>query len=89
MEVKVSGSLIASSSMFLRECILRDLGIGVVPRYSVASDIKQGRLITILDEFPVGPLPLYGIYAGNQLSHRVRLFMDHLASWFGSERLEV
>lgn len=89
LEVKVSGSLVASSSMFLRECILRDLGIGVVPRYSVAADIRQGRLLNILEDFPLGPQPLYGMYAGNHLSHRVRLFMDHLASWFGAERPDI
>ena len=84
MDVNISGNLLGNSSVFLRECVLRDMGVAILPDYSIEADIKSGRLVNLLLDYPIGSMALHGVYFGEKLSHRVRLFMDYLVSWYGS-----
>lgn len=84
INVNISGNLMGNSSVFLRECVLMDLGIGILPDYSIAADIESGRIVSLLDDYSIGALSLYGVYFGEKMPHRVRLFMDHMVSWYAA-----
>ena len=61
------------------------LGLGLiqVPRYRVASELAAGTLAEVLPNFPPSPSPVYVLYPQNrQLSPRVRVFIDWVASEF-------
>jgi DNA-binding transcriptional LysR family regulator len=67
---------------------LARLGFGIiqVPRYHVAGDLAEGRLVSILDAWRPSPTPVSVLYPENrQLSPRVRVFIDWVASVLRSQ----
>jgi DNA-binding transcriptional LysR family regulator len=81
--VRVSGRISSNSTVFLRECVLQGEGIGLMPSYSVAKDIKAGRLQPLLPKYATTSLPLYAVHLGHRhLAAKVRICVDFLAAWF-------
>jgi DNA-binding transcriptional LysR family regulator len=82
--VAVRGRLSSNSTVFLRECVLRGEGIGLMPSYSVRRDLKEGRLRPLLTGYKTASLPLYVVHPGNRhLTTKVRICVDFLVDWFG------
>lgn len=50
-EVILEPTLISENFLFLRQAILAGLGIGLVPDYVVADDIRRGEVVTALDDW--------------------------------------
>lgn len=50
-EMKLQPSIASENFQFLREAILADLGIGLVPRYVVDRDIADGRVVPCLGDW--------------------------------------
>lgn len=77
-EVKITPHINCNNSVWLHQCVLRGMGIGLLPDYMMGADLAQGKLIKLLPQY--APLPqrrLYGIYLPNRyLSSKVRLFLD-------------
>jgi DNA-binding transcriptional LysR family regulator len=66
---------------------LAKLGLGLtqVPYYNVAGEIAAGRLVEVLPDFPPTETPVSLLYPHNrQLSPRVRVFIDWVASTFAA-----
>jgi len=64
---------------------LAKLGLGLiqVPRYHLAADLASGSLVEVLKDYPPSPTPVSVLYPqSRQLSPRVRVFIDWLASEF-------
>jgi len=59
------------------------LGIVQVPRFHAAEDLKRGTLVQLISDHPPRPMPVSLLYPRNrQLSPRVRVFLDWVASEF-------
>ncbi|MFZ4833330.1 LysR family transcriptional regulator [Rouxiella sp. Mn2063] len=72
-----------SGAESMKEAARRGMGIIQVPRYGVADDLAQGRLLPVLSQFPPGSMPVSLLYPRNrQLSPRVRVFIDWLVGEF-------
>jgi DNA-binding transcriptional LysR family regulator len=81
--VRVGGRISSNSTVFLRECVLRGEGIGMMPSYSVGKDIKARRLQPLLTKYATASLPLYAVHLGHRhLAAKVRICVDFLAAWF-------
>ncbi|USX06747.1 LysR family transcriptional regulator [Paraburkholderia fungorum] len=50
-EVLLEPTLISENFLFLREAVLAGLGVGIVPEYVVADDVRQGTVVTTLDQW--------------------------------------
>jgi DNA-binding transcriptional LysR family regulator len=88
--VKVDGPFHANSSLSLKQAVLSHLGIGLLPTYCIADEIKSGRLVQILPEFQAVPRPLLVVYPqGVAVPKKVRVFVDFLAKWFAQRPLWV
>lgn len=62
-------------------CAAANLGIAVATRNLCRQDLKSGRLLQILDRFPLQSVELHAVYpAGRKPSLKVRAFVDHLAA---------
>jgi DNA-binding transcriptional LysR family regulator len=62
-----------------------ELGLGLIqaPRYRAEADLRAGRMIEVLPDFPPSPTPVSVLYPrSRQLSPRVRVFIDWLAAVF-------
>jgi DNA-binding transcriptional LysR family regulator len=81
--VTVGGSFSTNSALVLRDAILRDLGIAVLPMYLVRGDIEQGRLVRVLPSWRCRERPAYLIYPQTKhLPRRTRVFIDFVRDAF-------
>ena len=81
LEVLINGCLNVNSIAFLRNAALNDLGIIMVPSWVVHDELKDKRLIPVLENYSVIPpsIPINAIFANNrQLAPKVRAFIDFL-----------
>ncbi|WP_133650383.1 LysR family transcriptional regulator [Paraburkholderia flava] len=59
------------------------IGLVQVPRYRIASELGDGRLVVVLPEFPPPPMPVSVLYPhSRQLSLRVRAFVQWMRDAF-------
>ncbi|WP_192804865.1 LysR family transcriptional regulator [Noviherbaspirillum aerium] len=87
--IRVSGPVVVNSTQSLRLLALQDQGITLLPSFSVAADLNEGRLRRVLPavEFQ-GQFgdTLYAAYLPNPfLSPKVRVFIDYLVEKFATE----
>lgn len=59
--VKVSGPVIVNSSDVVRDLMLADMGLGLLPRFAVAADLASGQLRAVLPRW--SPRPAFGATA--------------------------
>jgi DNA-binding transcriptional LysR family regulator len=79
--VPVAGSLFTNSSMVLREAVLADAGIAMLPAYAIGADLDSGRMARLLPSYLSEPRPIYIVYPhAGYLPKRTRLFIDFLRS---------
>lgn len=85
--VRVDGNLVVNSSEVVRDLLLDGVGVGLVARYAVAEEVRQGRLEVLLDGWkPVGPFgqTAFAIWLPQvHLPPKIRVFVDFLAARLG------
>jgi DNA-binding transcriptional LysR family regulator len=90
--VAVQGSLRTDNGVILLAALRDGLGVAVAPRWAVVEDLAEGHLIELLPEFQArqsaAGTAVYAVFHANRHeSAKVRLFIDFLASLFGSQKL--
>lgn len=80
-DIPINGRMQASNGEVLRIAALRGLGLTLAPRFLVADDLANGRLIAVLEDHR---LPSPGIYivhaAGHQTTAKLRSFITYAAA---------
>jgi DNA-binding transcriptional LysR family regulator len=83
--VKVSGPIITSHRHVLRAAAVRGLGIAYGPIDFFRDDIEAGRLVRVLAEHRLPEATIYAVYpSSRQLSAKVKVFNDFMASYFAA-----
>jgi DNA-binding transcriptional LysR family regulator len=74
-EVLLEPSVISENFLFLRDAILAGLGVGIVPDYVVADDMRRGEVVTALDEWRLSIFGthMYMLYMPNRHHTRATL----------------
>ena len=89
-EVKVAGTFRANDSDALLQAARDGLGLGLLPSWTLAEDVRAGRLVPLLTEWAwaiaQGPQrAIWGVYPPKKtVSPKVRAFMDFIADRFGA-----
>lgn len=79
--IRVNGRFRVNSARAVRSMVRRGLGIGLIPSYAVADDLRTGRLIRLLPDCAVQELGIYALYLHNRLlAGKVRSFIDFLVA---------
>lgn len=82
-EITLPPSISVTGADTYAACAAAGLGLVQVPRYRVADDLRSGRLVEVLPEYPPEPMPVSVLYPQNrQLSARVRVFVDWICDLF-------
>jgi DNA-binding transcriptional LysR family regulator len=85
--VSIRYRLCSNNGDALRVGALAGLGIALIPAFLVRDDVRNGRLVALLDGFEPKPIDLYAIYPPTRfLAAKVRLFIDFLAQRFAGSR---
>ncbi|WP_336079656.1 LysR family transcriptional regulator [Thalassospira sp. CH_XMU1448-2] len=82
-EITLPPSISVTGADTYAACAAAGLGLVQVPRYRVVDDLRSGRLVEVLPEYPPEPMPVSVLYPQNrQLSARVRVFVDWICDLF-------
>ncbi|VVE86782.1 LysR family transcriptional regulator [Pandoraea bronchicola] len=77
------GNMTVGDGETMRKLALEGLGLARHSRYHVDADLREGRLVTVLDDYNPGDLePVHAVYVGQggHLPARVRAFLDFLVT---------
>lgn len=81
--VRIAPSLTVNSATAVHRAVQQGMGIGFIPEFAVARDLKAGRLVSLLDEVNPHKLGVYLVYPHRlHLSAKVRAFIDFTADWY-------
>jgi len=79
--IKVHGQVVCNNSLALRELLLNGGGISMAPTFLVGEDIKNGRLLPVLNEYHIKPISIYAVYPHRQyLTAKVCAFLEFLSN---------
>jgi DNA-binding transcriptional LysR family regulator len=84
--VELKHEVVSNNPEFNREMVLEGFGIGVLPSALVRAELETGRLVTVLDEYPIvdAQIELRLAYTTRTLlPAKVRAFIDHATAFFG------
>lgn len=86
LQVPIAGNLKANSSQALEAAAVAGLGIVMLPGYMMTRDMKQGRLVSILQEYCPQDIGIHAVYPRTRyVAPKVRVFIDFLVEQFGEE----
>ncbi len=82
--IEVGGNFEANSGIALHRAAVAGIGLIRVGNFTVAADVRTGRLVTVLaDHEPTAESNIYAVYPHNRhLSAKVRAFVDMLVDAF-------
>ncbi|QRK09474.1 LysR family transcriptional regulator [Archangium violaceum] len=79
IRISVAGPLATNNGDTLRAAALAGRGIIMEPTFQVGEDLRLGRLVRLLPEYPLCSLTLYAVYPSRRyLSPKVRTLVDFL-----------
>ena len=86
--VRMKYDIASNNPDFNCAMVLEGFGIGILPRALVQRELEKGRLVTVLDDFPIvdGHIEIRLAYASRTLlPAKVRAFIDHATEFFEAE----
>jgi DNA-binding transcriptional LysR family regulator len=83
-EVQVAGRLRLNSLEGVRRAALAHLGIGYLPSWMVAGELRAGALRALLTGHTTARTPLNAVYSAERLAPRAAVFIDFIAAVFGA-----
>lgn len=84
--VRVEPCLTVNSATAVHRALHLGLGVGFIPEFAVARDLREGRLVALFEDATVQALGVYLVYPHRMhLSAKVRAFIDFTASWYAPE----
>ena len=84
-EVAVAGRLRLNSLEGIRRAVLEDVGIGYLPSWMVAEQLRSGQLRAVLSDHAGPPAPLNAVYpTQTMVPRRATVFIDFIAALFAA-----
>ena len=85
IKIQTNARLHSNNGIALLQSGLKGLGLMFVPTFYIGSELKAGKLVTVMDDYTVGPeVSIHAVYPERRyLSPKVRVFVDFLAERFG------
>lgn len=81
--VSVLGRMEVNSPLPAKAATLSGLGFCMVPEFVVDDELRDGALVSVLDDYVPSDGGIYAVYPHRRyLPGKVRTFVDYLAKWF-------
>lgn len=82
-QFSVKGRYRVNNSLALRESLIAGLGLTLTPTFLVDEDLREGRLISVMQDWTPDPLSLSVVYSHVQhLPLKIRVFVDFIVRKF-------
>ncbi|MNQ77571.1 HTH-type transcriptional regulator DmlR [compost metagenome] len=88
IEIEPKGNILLSDGESMRRSALAGLGIARLANFHIHDDIEAGRLVPVLQQYDSGETEaIHAVFIGpgQQLPHRVRVFIDFLLDKVGPQ----
>ncbi|ENV32815.1 LysR family transcriptional regulator [Acinetobacter gerneri] len=86
LSVAIEGYFISNSGEAIRQASLKGLGISNHSIWHVEQDLKTGKLIQVLEDFPIQSTAIYAVIADrNYVPAKVRMFLEYLENYFKNQ----
>src|SRR5690349_1925960 len=83
LRVHAHGNFKANNGHSIREALLGNAGVALMPDWLVHNEIQSGKLVTLLPQFAPAPLEVNAVYpSGRHVSAKLRTFLDFLQERF-------
>lgn len=81
--VSVQGALQANNSLALRDALLAGIGLALTPSFVVGEELRDGRLVSVLDDYGTYTRELYAVLPERKhLTPKTRAFVEFVADRF-------
>jgi DNA-binding transcriptional LysR family regulator len=78
--IRVNGSMRSNIAGAVRSAAINGMGLAVLPSYMVGEELKNGKLLPVLNEYPLAAMNIHAVYPHRKfLSAKVRTFLDFLS----------
>lgn len=79
VSVSVKGTFETNNSLAIRECLLQDLGVALIPAFVVQEDVQAGRLEVLLRDYRAFTRSLYAVIPDRKhINAKVKAFIEYL-----------
>ena len=79
INVQVKGTLRANSGDMSRMAAVSGLGITVLPCFSICDELRDGKLVRLLQDYPIPELTVYAVYLpATRRAARVKVMVEYL-----------
>lgn len=86
LSVAIEGYFISNSGEAIRQASLKGLGISNHSIWHIEQDLKTGKLIQVLEDFPIQSTAIYAVIADrNYVPAKVRIFLEYLENYFKNQ----
>lgn len=83
IEVPINANIYVNSSLDLKNLALQGLGIAYLPSFTVYHELKEGHLISILEDYQPPAVDMLAVYPSNQyVNKKTKLFLEFLEKLF-------
>lgn len=87
LTVPISSAFCSNNGDIIMAAAIADQGIANLPSFLVSPEIGDGRLVTVLPNFPPTQLNIYALYAPHKyMPAKIRALIDHLVAHFGDAK---
>lgn len=85
--VEVESRLRVNDALALRKCVVKGVGVAVLPKVLVEDDLREKRLIRLLKDYEIPSRPMHLVYPSSRyVSAKLRVFIDFLTANFGQDQ---
>lgn len=88
--IPVSGPMEANGPVITKTAAIEGIGFARMPHFVAEKELKDGTLISVLENFPFEDAGIYAVYPDRRyLPAKVRLLIDYLIDWFKNYEKET
>ncbi|MGL4199690.1 MAG: LysR family transcriptional regulator [Allorhizobium sp.] len=79
LRIPIVPRYLANDGITLRDVALAGAGLTLLPMFEIGPEIRDGRLVRVLDGWELGSVPIHAVYPANKnIASKVRRFTDFL-----------
>ena len=79
LRIPIVPRYLANDGITLRDVAVAGAGLTLLPMFEIGPEIRDGRLVRVLDAWEIGSVPIHAVYPANKnIASKVRRFTDFL-----------
>ena len=79
VRVPIVPRYLANDGLSLKDVAVAGAGLTLVPMFEIGPEIRDGRLVRVLEDWTIGSVPIHAVYPANKnIASKVRRFTDFL-----------